>query len=167
MKTLIRLAAAAALAVTLLLAVSVTAFAAYAKPSELGDLDGVGGGDGTWPVAPGSYDPALDGAGIKPGTHVYAAYDFDFATFVGKPKPVPGAIDGYEKVDRIADMRKGTWWTGDINGYAYVLVYGEPGSAVPPVLKYITIGIVCAAIAGGIVYVNLKSRKILAAAGEV
>jgi hypothetical protein len=73
---------------------------------------------GIWPLAAGTYDPALDGQGIPSGADLYGLFDAAYAVI-----PDPSEIDGLAKVDAIADLADGTWFllVGS-SGFNYIVV---------------------------------------------
>jgi len=91
-----------------------------AAPSELSNAFAVG----TWPLAAGQYDPALDGQGIPDGTTVYGLFDSTYATL-----PVPSSVTGYTEVKSTADLAGGKYYVlYGSSGFNYVLTFGDPGA---------------------------------------
>jgi hypothetical protein len=96
--------------------------AAYKKPAELNSAFDVG----KWPLAAGTYDPALDGQGIKSGTFVYGLFDANYA-----PVTPPTALAGYTEASSVASLGDGQYYVliGS-SGFNYVLVRPAAGAAV-------------------------------------
>jgi hypothetical protein len=92
-------------------------------PAELAEAFVVG----DWPLASGTYDPALDGQGIVNGSHVYGLFKADYSTIAD-----PASVTGYTSVASAADVVAGTYYLliGS-SGFNYVIL-GEPGAAPAP-----------------------------------
>ncbi|MDR0905384.1 MAG: hypothetical protein LBN00_04295 [Oscillospiraceae bacterium] len=98
------------------------AASAYKKPGELASAFDVG----KWPLAAGTYDPALDGQGIKSGTFVYGLFDAAYA-----PVTDPTALAGYTEASSVAALADGQYYVlKGSSGFDYVLVRPAAGAAV-------------------------------------
>jgi hypothetical protein len=82
---------------------------------------------GTWPLAAGSYDPALDGNGITDGTEVYGLFDAAYTVL-----EAPTSLAGYTAVTSAADVTAGTYYVlVGSSGFNYGLEGGAGGAAAP------------------------------------
>lgn len=76
---------------------------------------------GKWPLAAGSYDPALDEAGLADGYEVYGLFAGTFPNFT--PLDPPASIMGYTKVDSVGGVKDGTYSVYNASsGYGYVIL---------------------------------------------
>ena len=93
-------------------------------PPELDTLFNVG----KWPLAAGTYDPALDGIGIPDGASVYGLFDSTYADL-----EAPASITGYTSVDSVADVVEGTYNVHfGSSGYNYVIIGLKAAAATAP-----------------------------------
>jgi len=87
-------------------------------PAELATAFNVG----VWPMAAGTYDPALDGQGIPNGAYVYGLFDAAYATLA-----VPASITGYTEVTDVTTLGESNYFVlYGSSGFNYVIV-GAPG----------------------------------------
>lgn len=87
---------------------------AAGAPPELATLFNVG----KWPLAAGTYDPALDGTGIPNGASVYGLFDAAYA-----PLEAPTSIAGFKSVNSVSEVVKGTYNVHyGSSGYNYVII---------------------------------------------
>ena len=95
----------------------------FARPPELAAAFEIG----VWPRDPGTYDPALDGQGIIPGTIIYGLFDSSF-----NPLPPPGSVTGYTEAENPGAMVPGSYFIlYGSSGFNYVLVMPEAKGSVP------------------------------------
>lgn len=114
MKKFIAVALAVVLITALASVLGTTALAA--TPAELANAFQVG----TWPLASGQYDPALDGQGITNGTAVYGLFGADYSKL-----PDPTSVTGYTQGSSPAALQDGEWYLlAGSSGFNYVLVKG-------------------------------------------
>jgi hypothetical protein len=93
-------------------------------PSELSTAFSVG----TWPLAAGTYDPALDGNGIPDGAVIYGLFDAAYATI-----PVPASVTGYTSVGSADAVTAGSYYVlMGSSGFNYVILGADGTSAVTP-----------------------------------
>ncbi|MDR0906343.1 MAG: hypothetical protein LBN00_09290 [Oscillospiraceae bacterium] len=114
-----------ALVIVVIMLASMANFALAAEvPAELSTAFAVG----NWPLAAGSYDPALDGQGIPDGATIYGLFDAAYAVI-----DPPASLTGYEQVDAIADLAEGKWFllVGS-SGFNYVILSDGGGGAAAP-----------------------------------
>jgi|GEM_PF-6913521 len=118
---------------------AITDVAAGAAPAEAPAEAPAAGGDaaalpvelasafpvGVWPMAAGSYDPALDEVAVPAGATLYGLFDAAYAVI-----DPPATVTGFEQVDDIAALVDGTWFLilGS-SGFNYVAVMSEGGFA--------------------------------------
>lgn len=80
---------------------------------------------GTWPLAAGSYDPALDAFTIQEGAQVFGLFTSSYATV-----PAPTAIEGYTQVSSSEKMSPKQWCLlKGSSGFDYVIVMDDESSA--------------------------------------
>ena len=94
----------------------------FTRPPELAGAFEVG----VWPREPGTYDPALDGNGIIPGTLVFGLFDSNF----NRLSP-PESVTGFTEAESPEKMVPGSYYLlHGSSGFNYVLIM--PGSAGAP-----------------------------------
>jgi hypothetical protein len=90
-------------------------------PKELSDAYPVG----TWPLAAGTYDPALDAFTIQEGAYVFGLFTSSYGTL-----PAPTAIAGYTKIASAEKMSPGQWCLlKGSSGFDYVIVMDDETEA--------------------------------------
>jgi uncharacterized membrane protein len=76
-------------------------------------------------MAANTYDPGLDGQGIKNGVYVYGLFDAAYA-----PVAAPTALAGYTAAASAESMTPGSFYVLNASsGFGYVLVSPAAGSA--------------------------------------
>jgi hypothetical protein len=81
---------------------------------------------GTWPLPPGTYDPALDDAAIPAGARLFGLFDADFIVL-----PPPDAITGFTAVTDMSQLTEGSFYTFiAASGFGYVAL-GTANMAAP------------------------------------
>ncbi|MCL2227219.1 MAG: hypothetical protein FWB97_06280 [Oscillospiraceae bacterium] len=92
-------------------------------PAELAGLYSVG----VWPLAPGTYDPALDEENIPVGATIFGLWDAGFA-----PLEAPAAVTGFTAVGSMAALVDGTFYTFIAgSGFGYIVLMGAVDVAAP------------------------------------
>lgn len=100
----------------------------FKKPAEIKTAFDVG----VWPMEAGTYDPALNGQGILPGTLVFGLFDSNYARI----NP-PGKVTGYTPADSPAEMAGGNYYIlYGSSGFNYVLIMPDSGGEAKQPLVY-------------------------------
>jgi len=100
----------------------------FNKPTQIANAYDVG----QWPLADGTYDPALDGNDIIPGTLIFGLFDSSYNTIAN-----PTAVTGYTRNNTSpASMQAGEWYllVGG-SGFNYVLIKTASTGPLPIVFE--------------------------------
>ena len=93
------------------------------KPPEVAEAFEVG----VWPLDPGSYDPALNGQGILPGTVIYGLFDGNFNRL-----PAPSSVAGFTEATSPGAMAPGSYYIlHAASGFSYVLMLPITATSAP------------------------------------